>query len=73
MLRQLTIEEIQKFAGRQDVTGYAVTQFLADVKKYSDIRDALGDAINYAYNYNWNDETMVAIALGIFEAGGVTL
>jgi len=71
MLRKLTAEEIQVYAARKDVKGHAVMNFLAEVKTYEDIRDALSDAINEAYQYNWNDETIVAIALGIFKAGGV--
>lgn len=73
MLRKLTAEEIQEYAARKDAVGHAVMNTLADVNKYEDIRDALGDIINMAYNYNWNDETIVAISLGIFMAGGVTL
>ncbi|MCK4328895.1 hypothetical protein KAX02_03525 [candidate division WOR-3 bacterium] len=73
MLRKLTAEEIQRCVERMDVTGHAVMNTLADVNKYDDIRDAIGDIINMAYNYNWNDETIVAISLGIFMAGGVTL
>ena len=71
MLKKLTAEEIQEYAARKDVKGYAVMNFLQLIESYQDIRDALSDAINNAYKYNWNDETIVAIALGIFKAGGV--
>jgi len=73
MLRQLTAEEIQEYAARKDVKGYAVMNFLAEVKSYHDIREAVSDVANEAYRYDLNDETIVAITLGIFEAGGVTL
>jgi len=72
-MRKLTAEEIQVYAARKDVTSYAVENFLADVKEYQDVRDALSDCINDSYRYNWNDETIVAIALGIFKAGEVIL
>lgn len=71
MLRKLTAEEIQEHAARKDVKGYAVMNFLQLIDTYQDICDGLSDAINDAYKYNWNDETIVAIALGIFAAGGV--
>ena len=73
MLRKLTAEEIQEYAARKDVKGYAVMNFLQLIGTYHDIRDGLSDAINDAYKYNWNDETIVAISLGIFKAGGVMI
>ncbi|MCK4329459.1 hypothetical protein KAX02_06415 [candidate division WOR-3 bacterium] len=72
-MRQLTAEEIQEYAARKDVKGYAVMNFLGNVKEYSDIRDALSDVANEVYRFDWNDETIVAIALGVFKAGGVVV
>ena len=72
-MRKLTAEEIQEYAARKDVKEYAVMNFLQLIETYEDIRDALSDAINNAYQYNWNDETIVAISLGVFKAGGVVV
>jgi len=70
-MRELTADEIEKFACRRNVRRIAVENFLMTVDNNDSLGDALANLGMDAGLYKWNRETVGAITKGIYLAGGV--
>jgi hypothetical protein len=70
-MRELTIEEIKKLANRPNVKRIAVENFLMSMG--TDPEAAIKNLLLDAELYNWNRETILALAIrdGIFIAMGI--
>lgn len=64
-MRQLTLQEIKRFASRQNVRRIAVENFLLSVTNNQSSQDAYRNLFRDARLYRWNNETIKAIKEGI--------
>lgn len=71
MMRKLTSEEIEEFANRPNVKKVAVENFLMKMGTDITLITAMGNLGFDTKSYEWNQETIYAIADGILLAAGL--